>query len=212
MTPMPHTDFALAFQDGATIADAQGTLATIRTQSLGDLITPTGQLIACDPLTAIEPASFARRVAPGRYPVIASVAALANDDQRVACAMLRLSDAPVVRWEMARLEGQDTIELQEGEFFGYPVDAGVGCFMDSQAAAALDAHYESDARYDEALIDALEANQADTWDHANVTLDEASGANIIMFTSGWGDGVYASYWGYDASDMPVCLVTDFCVL
>ncbi len=209
---MQHTDFALAFQDGAVIASAQETSATMRVHPLGDLSAPTGQIVACDPLTAIDPTPFALRVAPGRYAVSVSVATLADDDQRVACAMLRLHDAPVVRWELARLAGQEQVTLQEGEFFGYPVDAGVGCFMDAQTAAALDARYDSDEGYDEALIDAMEAHRADTWDHANVTLDEASDGNIIMFTSGWGDGVYASYWGYDASDTPVCLVTDFSVL
>jgi hypothetical protein len=33
-----------------------------------------------------------------------------------------------------------------------------------------------------------------------------------MFESGWGDGVYISYWGFDANDAPACLVTDFSVL
>jgi hypothetical protein len=210
--PMEHTDFALAFQDGATIADGQGTLATMRVQSLGELVAPSGQIIACDPLTAIEPAPFAQRIAPGRYPVLASLAALANGDQRVACAMLRLSDAPVVRWEMARLEGQERVALQTGEFFGYSIDAGVGCFMDAQAATALDARYDSDESYDEALIDAMEANRAQQLDYANVTLDELSGVNVVMFESGWGDGVYISYWGFDGDDAPACLVTDFSVL
>ncbi len=209
---MEHTDFALAFQDGATITDAEWTVATMRVQSLGDLVAPTGEIIACDPLTAIEPTPFAQRIAPGRYPVFASMAALANGDQRVAAVMLRLRDAPVARWDLARLAGQEEITLQPDEFFGYSVDAGVGCFMDLATADALDTRYEADESYDEALIDALEANRAQEWDYANVTLDEATGANLILFASGWGDGVYASYWGYDASDAAVCLVTDFSVL
>lgn len=209
---MQHTDFALAFQDGATISDAQGIVATLHTYPLGELVAPTGQIIACDPLTALEPPAFAQRVAPGRHPVVASVASLANGDIRVACLMLRLRETPVVRWEMARLEGQDEVELKEDEFFGYAVDAGVGCLMDARAAAALDAHYESDEGYDEALIDAMDASRADGWEHTVVTLDEASGANLVMVESGWGDGVYASYWGYDANGAAVCLVTDFSVL
>lgn len=209
---MEHTDFALAFQDGATISDAQGAIATMRVLPLGDLVAPTGRIIACDPLTALEPTPFTQRVAPGRYPVVASVAALVNGDQRVASIMLRLREASVASWEMARLEGQEHVTLEEGEFFGYSVDAGVGCFMDARAASALDARYESDESYDEALIDAMEASRVDGCEHANVTLDEASGVNLIMVESGWGDGVYASYWGYDAEGEPVCLVTDFSVL
>jgi hypothetical protein len=204
-----HADFAVMFRDGATISDDEGLLATMRVQPLGGLIAPSGAIVACDPLTAIEPKPFAQRIAPGRYPILLSVARLANGDERVACAQLRLSDAPVARWEMARLESQEQITLDADEFFGYGVDAGVGCFMDARAASALDAHYERDESYDEALIDAMEAHRTESWDYANVALDEVSGLNVVMFSSGWGDGVFASYWGYDASGAPVCLVTDF---
>lgn len=212
---MDHTDFGLAFTEGATISDAQGTLATAHVASLGDLTVPTGQIVACDPLAAIEPKPFARRVAPGRYAALASVLALTNGDQRIACVMLRLRDAPmtqVARWEPARLVGQEDVTLGEDEFFGYAVDAGVGCFMDAQAAAALAARYEADESYDEAVIDALEANRSQGWDYANIALDDVDGLNLILFASGWGDGIYASYWGFDADGAPLCLVTDFGVL
>ena len=43
-------------------------------------------------------------------------------------------------------------------------------------------------------------------------MDETTGVNIIAFSSGWGDGCYPSYWGYDAADQRVALVTDFGVL
>lgn len=36
--------------------------------------------------------------------------------------------------------------------------------------------------------------------------------NIIMFTSGWGDGFYASWFGYDAQGHVAALVTDFTVV
>jgi hypothetical protein len=32
---------------------------------------------------------------------------------------------------------------------------------------------------------------------------------VIVFQSGYGDGFYASYWGFDAEGQLVCLVTDF---
>ena len=34
----------------------------------------------------------------------------------------------------------------------------------------------------------------------------------MAFTSGYGDGSYGSYWGFDDNDEVVCLVTDFLVL
>jgi hypothetical protein len=45
-----------------------------------------------------------------------------------------------------------------------------------------------------------------------MSLDDATGTNMIAFSSGWGDGCYASYRGYDADDKIACLVTDFDVL
>jgi len=36
--------------------------------------------------------------------------------------------------------------------------------------------------------------------------------NCVAFSSGWGDGVYASYFGYSTAHDVVCLVTDFDVL
>ncbi|MDB9527506.1 DUF4241 domain-containing protein [Oscillatoria sp. CS-180] len=44
---------------------------------------------------------------------------------------------------------------------------------------------------------------------ANFCIDENTGANVVAFNSGWGDGGYASYWGYGADGEIACLVTDF---
>jgi Protein of unknown function (DUF4241) len=34
----------------------------------------------------------------------------------------------------------------------------------------------------------------------------------VIFSAGWGDGFYASYWGLNAKGEPLKLVTDFNVL
>jgi hypothetical protein len=47
---------------------------------------------------------------------------------------------------------------------------------------------------------------------ATVTVQGGAGGNLIAFSSGWGDGCYASFFGYDAHDKLVGLVTDFQVL
>ena len=40
-------------------------------------------------------------------------------------------------------------------------------------------------------------------------VSNATEANLIAFSSGWGDGGYASFWGYDEKDNITSLVTDF---
>jgi hypothetical protein len=48
-----------------------------------------------------------------------------------------------------------------------------------------------------------------TWGWAIYQPDPESTANCVAFMSGYGDGIYSSYWGLDASGAPVCLTTDF---
>jgi hypothetical protein len=38
---------------------------------------------------------------------------------------------------------------------------------------------------------------------------ETPDANLIAFSTGWGEGDYISYWGYDEKDQVCCLVIDF---
>jgi hypothetical protein len=44
---------------------------------------------------------------------------------------------------------------------------------------------------------------------ANMKMSDDIEANMIAFSSGWGDGGYASFWGYDALGNLTTLVTDF---
>ncbi len=51
------------------------------------------------------------------------------------------------------------------------------------------------------------------WNHSvDVVVDEATGANVIGFSSGFGDGAYPSWFGLDAGGAPIVLLTDFAIL
>ena len=41
------------------------------------------------------------------------------------------------------------------------------------------------------------------WTKASNTAPGNSPHGLVVFTSGWGDGVYPSYWGLDTSGIPV---------
>ena len=56
-------------------------------------------------------------------------------DERVACALLRCTEATPVCWEPALTPEQDPTDVGAGAQFGYNVSAGTGCFVD---AALLD--------------------------------------------------------------------------
>ncbi len=199
-----------AFQDGLQREDPNYGLITLHHHTLGELVLTSGKVVACDPFVNPEGTPFAVQVSPGRYPVIVSVAALAKtNDQRIAYAMLKVSDQLPARWEMATTEGQNINELEEDEIFCYPVDSGTGCFMDTQAGQHL---LQRGKEGTDQLLGIMNQTYMLTWSRADMRVDDVTGANIIAFSSGWGDGCYASYWGYDADGKIACLVTDFGVL
>jgi hypothetical protein len=179
---------------------------------LGDLPLPSGLVAASDPLVCPDPQPFLVRVPKGRYPVDLAVAEVPGGDQRVAFARVRFGQEAPVSWRIAVTDGQDVSGLGEGEFFGYDVDAGTGCFMDPEASRALTARMNSEELYYEEIIAALETTYRHTWSWAAVRPDESRDLSLIAFSTGYGDGVYPSFFGYDEQQRVVCLVTDFGVI
>jgi hypothetical protein len=209
---MDYPDFTRAFENGTEFGEDEHR-ATVHPHRVADLIVPSGYVVACDPLVVSEQPPFDTEVAPGRYPVVLSVAQFrATGDLRVAYAMLRFNEREPLRWVMATRPGQDIRALPPGRIFGYGVDSGTGCFMDAAASRALLARLDEDEDFGQAIIAELESTYTPTWSWANVELDPASGLNLVCFHAGFGDGLYASYFGLDAQGAPACLVTDFAVV
>jgi hypothetical protein len=215
---MKHPDFRTAFRDGATIRTDFLGECRIETRTVGRLVVTTGRLVACDPLVFPETRPFRRRVLPGRYPVVVSIVHISSReqkesfDQRIACGMLRLGRRTPVAWQVAVSTGQSLRKLKEDEFYGYPVDSGTGCFMDHAAAKTLDRRMGEDYNYFNHLINAKRAVYVHTRGWADFQLDPKTGLNVVLFSSGFGDGTYPSYWGFDREGNIACLVTDFDVL
>ena len=111
---------------------------------------------------------------------------------------------------MALIEGQKIESLNEGEVFGYPVDSGTGCFIDESTIPFL-SDFTSDQENVDSLIYAMQENYVDTWNWLDFCLDSTTGANVITFSSGLGDGVYPSFFGYDEDGVVSELITDFWV-
>lgn len=237
-----HADLALAFRDGARVVERDGRALAIRVVHAGDLDVPTGRIIACDPFwLANAPPPYTAVVPAGRHGVFLSIADY-GDDRRVACALLRCGAGDAVRWEMAVVPGQDPATLEPGQLFAYGVDAGTGCFVDEAVAeswlaqtgmgsmaawrrgadpssgptpertALVDAVYDwLDAFGDRLSALLARADQRAACGWASVA-EEGYTGNLIAFSSGWGDGRYGSFFGYDAAGRISCLVTDFQVL
>ena len=181
---------------------------------IGELVLTSGKLVACDPLVFPGTEPFDASFQPGRYPVTLSIAYNPKDNSKtVAYAMLHLSKQTPVKWKLATKIGEDLSALSENEVFGYGVDSGTGCFMDADVSQIIvDKSWEAET-YEETLTsqldDLLEENSRLGLKWANMRVDEDTEANVIAFASGFGDGFYASYFGYDAEGCIVAVVTEF---
>lgn len=185
---------------------------------MGDLFLPTGKIVANDPFVLFETEPFTHAVPPGHYPVQLSVASMDSfgaEDKRVAMAMLKFSDKNVARWELAIIDGQEENlgGLGDDDFFGYGVDSGTGGFMDAFVANALttDEKYK-DEDFFEKFEEELKASYTHTYDYLLADVLDSGEKNFACFSSGFGDGSYPSYFGYDDKGEICRLVTDFLVV
>jgi len=144
----------------------------------------------------MEGVAFSFCVQPGSYPVYASVFDL-DEYPCVALVYAVFSANAVDRWEMATRPGEDVATLEDDEFFGFGVDAGVGSYLSPEAAAFLHQHPEA--------VD---------FPHAEVggetRMDDS--LNAVYFRTGGGDGHYPSYVTRDNSGGVVSLTTDFGII
>lgn len=204
-------DYYRVYDPSAEFSNELGTFRCV-TRQIATLVLPDGQIVVGDPLVDLSPTPFATVAPGGEYPVLIAIAQLNSAegvDERIACAMVRFSSAEPQRWVMATTETQDLSSLKKDEIFGYGVDSGTGCFASVEAATALQRRMEADEAYADRIIEEAEKVYVSTRDWASVVPDTASRSNVVIFSSGFGDGFYASYWGYDSAGRPVCLVTDF---
>jgi hypothetical protein len=217
--PPPHAHaFAQAFEAGWSVrydSASPGEAPRLETlgfavEDLGRVTILSGRICAADPFLLNYARPFSQPVPNGDFAVQlatlnGATAELGNG--RVVFARALFSSSPIVRWSLAHAEGLDPATLKPGEIVGYAVDTGTGSFFDP-AARAIGAEFTDELV--QSWIAEGEANGKATPRGFGFRLvKRVAGVNILMFDSGWGDGVYASWFGFDASGNVAALVTDF---
>ncbi len=182
---------------------------------IGTVHFPTGTILACDPFVDLEYAQpYLQTVPAGTYPVTICVVPSEKYGDRYACVKVTVSSGKPVRYELGMTGEADLDEeLQEGEFFGFNVDAGTGCVVDIKTREAFQTYWEQQEKdidpYNGLFYDLMEENfkkypkyQGECGGWLNWTVP-GTDCNLPIFASGWGDGVYPCYFGYDQENQ-VC--------
>jgi hypothetical protein len=175
--------------------------------TIGKIKIVSGHIIACDPGHIDEYGIPFTQVFPtGEFPVQLSIANV-NGEETIAFARIYFSDEQVEKWEFALQKGQSPVPVGGEKMYGYSVDLGVGVFMDEVASKALNKSNLTD--FDAELYKEMDKHYRYDWKY---TMYHFGSHNLAAFSSGLGDGRYATYIGFDASGKPCRLVTDFGIL
>lgn len=176
----------------------------------GKLKLTTGKIIATDPILMYDDECYSEYVKPGTYPVNIYVGKTDNRKKQTVVSEIRFNDNDPVKWEMALLTGETASGFGMDEFMGYEVENGLGCFMDENVMEILDVMDEEQLKAYEKNI--RESVRNSEYFCADILIDKKSEGNIIVFASGWNDGTFPTYYGFDSNNKLSRLVTDFMVI
>ena len=179
---------------------------------IGEVNLPTGEILACDPLVELgEAKTFLQKTPIGKFPVKICVVPSKEYGDRYACVKVEFNKNKPVVYELAVTGNEKEMdEAREDEFYGFGVDAGMGCVADKKSQneyskywKKLEEKEEADNPYDDIFEELLEESfkkfpkyQRNCGDWANFIIPNTN-LNIPIFASGWGDGDYPCYFGYD---------------
>ncbi|TXT59328.1 MAG: hypothetical protein BAJALOKI1v1_1440007 [Promethearchaeota archaeon] len=191
----------------------------------GKLKIPTGKIVAGDPFLIFHCNHFEKTISPGEYEVELIFLELPTAGNRLAIARIVVSEKDAQYWELALLKNEDIGELAKGEFIGFVVDSGLACFIDHQFCkeftTTMDGLYRKNSNfnyYDDVLAAEFAENAfnkndpRDVGDWTNHKFDSNSIGNVMIFSSGFGDGLYPVYWGIDNEGKITDLLIDFFVI
>ncbi len=192
----------------------------IKSINIGEVYFESGKIIVCDPLVYSNTKPLNRVIPPGKYPVKIYIAETPDRGDRYAAAKLEVNNEKAEKWVLALREDEDINELEQGEYFGFGVDAGLAGIFDEKAAIAYeklrDVFYEQnpegniylDVFEAEFKKNAISPEEEGSWINYNLP---NTPHNITMFQSGWGDGLYPVYYGIGKNGDITSIVIDFLI-
>lgn len=191
---------------------------------IGEINLPSGKIIVGDPFFTFSVKPLTKTVTPGKYPVKIYLRKINTNHYRIAFSKIKFKEEKANNWSLAISDDMNLHELnnlEDDEYFGFIVDSGLGCFLDSLTNEIYNKKLDDFEKkkgfnyYNNILAKEFKEYSGsnkysrELGDWNNHIVDKTKNLNIIMFQSGWGDGYYPTYWGYNNKNEIVELTIDF---
>ena len=186
----------------------------IETFDAGNINITTGKLVVCDPLITSEMPAFNADFPKGEFPVLVHKEI---DSNCIAYVEVVFSDSEISTWQLATSDGQNINDLQEEEIYGFPVESGMGCLMDLETQQNLNLLEQHLFRrkgedfmgiYEEFFHEHFFQQEGAINQFAFLKPHEEKTGNLFAFETGYGEGFYATYVGFDKNNIPVKIVSE----
>ncbi|WP_413531993.1 DUF4241 domain-containing protein [Empedobacter brevis] len=179
---------------------------------VGNYTFPTGEILVRDPLVYLQKSEepYLETIPKGSFPLTVLVVQFEEDHYRYVGFRLKTKETKAIFHKEALLGNEKLEELEEGEYFGFGVDAGLATIVD---VATRDAYANFEEKwqqenpdgniYDDYLADLFKKNyqnnpsfQREGGDWIRFDIPDTD-LSIPMIQSGFGDGAYPVYFGFD---------------
>lgn len=186
---------------------------------------PSGKVIVVDPLVYLDKncTPYLVQAPAGSYQTEVCVVKQHDGDcARYAAVRLRFNQNRAVKFYEALIGSEDLENFEEGEYFGFNVDAGLGCICDAginKIIAEWQEKWEKENPDGEIYNDyfygffkeSYKQNpqyQRDGGDWINWQVP-GTDYHVPFLQSGFGDGTYPVYWGFDENGKVCQLIVQF---
>lgn len=187
---------------------------------IGNVSLPSGKIIVRDPLVYLNSGEkpYFVEAPKGNFPVQIAVVKSEEWGDRYAVVRVVFTDKKPVVYREALIGHEELEGVDEGDYFGFPVDAGLACITDAEVIPYFD-RFLTETNVENIYDDYFAAifaqsfkdhpkNQRDLGDWINWTIPNTS-FQIPMFASGFGDGGYPVYFAYDENNQICGLYIQF---
>lgn len=186
--------------------------------TIGKVHCPTGNIIVSDPLAYLPSNHFSPvldvQIPIGEYPVEVSICRSNEIGLRMCTVRLKIKETNAIEYKLANPTKESAaFEGKDGVLSGFPVDAGMISICDQQVAKEykdfLDNWHKNNPNgnhYDDYFAEFFKASEEKFPQYQREGGDFIEWENpktknkLVMVASGFGDGFYQSYWGYDSKN------------